>query len=155
MKHYFQPNDTIDWSKIKIFAPVTGKIVKVVDEGRGMQVKIEPSNLNYFNVIIFHINLVKPLIEGDIVSSGQVLGTHFSNETFSDIAISSSASNHYRLLSYFDVLPDSLFSKYITRGSLLRSDFIISKEARDADPLNCTGETFGTEGKLENWFILK
>lgn len=155
MKHYFQPYDSVVWGQVKIFAPVTGKIVRVTDEGRGFQIRIEPANLTFYNVIIFHINLIQPLKEGDSVSSGQLLGTHFSNETYSDIAIASFANNHYRLLSYFDVLPDSLFAKFIIRGAKLRSDLIISKEARDADPLNCNGETFGTDGTLENWFNLK
>ena len=154
MKHYFFPFDSLDWSKIKIYAPVSGKIVKIIDEGRGMQIKIEPNNQPFYNVIIFHIKLFNPLQEGDSVSSGQVLGTHYSNETYSDIAISNSSSNHYRLVSYFDVLPDSLLAKYQSRGAKVRSDLIISKAARDADPLNCNGEIFGSEGTLENWFYL-
>ncbi|MCX6154198.1 MAG: hypothetical protein NT007_08560 [Candidatus Kapabacteria bacterium] len=155
MKHYFFPFEKLDWAAVKIFAPVAGKVVKIVDEGRGMQIKIEPVNLSFYNVIIFHVKLSNPLKEGDSVRSGQLLGTHFSSETYSDIAIASSESNHYRLISYFNALPDSLFSKFQSKGAILRSDFIISKEERDADPLNCTGETFGTEGKLQNWVNLK
>jgi hypothetical protein len=155
MKHYFFPLETFDWSQVKIFSPVTGKIVMIVDEGRGIQIKIEPKGLSQYNVIIFHVNLLNPLKVGDSVSSGQLLGYHFSCDTYSDIAISFSSSNHYRLISYFDALPDSLFDMYKQQGALLRSDFIISKEARDADPLDCSGETFGTEGTIENWFVLK
>ena len=33
-----------------------------------------------------------------------------------------------------------------------REEVIIIKEERDADPLSCDGETFTTQGTLENWF---
>ena len=52
-------------------------------------------------------------------------------------------------------MTDSLFGHYQSRGVVARSDLIITKQARDSDPLNCSGETFGTSGTLENWVILK
>ena len=84
----------------------------------------------------------------------------------SDIAVRVSTihSNQpaLRLVSYFDVMTDELFSDYISRGVSLRSDLIISAEERDADPITCDGETFvapesapgGGYGSISNKFYL-
>lgn len=155
MKHYFQPKGSVDWNKIKIFSPVRGRIVRRDEEWAGTQLHIAPFDHPTHTVIIFHINLFRPLAVGDTVAAGEQLGTHIGSQTMSDIAVANSASGTWKLLSWFDVMTDSLFQRYKARGAAARSDFIISKAARDADPLNCSGETFGTEGTLPNWFILK
>ena len=70
-----------------------------------------------------------------------------------------------QMISYFDVMTDSLFSDYQTRGLQNRGDAIISAEDRDNDPLNCNGEEFylnegeamhpnGGFGSLANKFYL-
>ncbi len=73
----------------------------------------------------------------------------------SDIAIGFSQQNKWKLLSYFDVMSDSVFQRYVARGITSRNDCIISKETRDSDPLNCSGENFATSGILKNWVTLK
>jgi hypothetical protein len=155
MKHYFQPKSSVDWSQIKIFSPVKGTVVRIDQEWAGTQVQIRPDSVQSCTIIIFHITLQKPLIVGDSVSQGQILGTHIGPQTMSDIAVGFSVQNTWRLFSYFDVMSDSLFQHYNNRGIASRSDCIISKESRDSDSLKCIGETFGSSGMLENWVTLK
>jgi hypothetical protein len=59
------------------------------------------------------------------------------------------------LVSYFDVMTDSLFHTYESQGVNARSDMVISREQRDADPLTCDGERFLTEGNLPNYVDLE
>jgi len=47
-----------------------------------------------------------------------------------------------KYISYFEVMPDSVFGKYQALGVKNREDLIISKAARDAKPLKCNGEWF-------------
>ena len=155
MKHYYQPLSNVSWSSVKIFSPVSGTIVRTFEEWAGTQLWIQPFSQPSFTIIIFHIALQKPLILGDTVIAGVQLGNHIGSQTMSDIAIGFSNQNKWQLLSYFDVMSDSLFKRYTARGVTSRSDLIITKEARDADPLNCKGDSFGTAGTLENWVFLK
>jgi hypothetical protein len=60
-----------------------------------------------------------------------------------------------RNVSFFDILKNDVFNNYIDKGAVSRQDFIISREERDGDPLECNGETFLTSGNIENWFILQ
>ncbi|MBI2428449.1 MAG: hypothetical protein HYV29_06570 [Ignavibacteriales bacterium] len=154
MKHYFQPKSGVAWSAVKIFSPAGGTVVRIFDEWAGTQVQIQPFGHSAYTIIIFHIALQRPLAAGDTVAAGEQLGTHIGSQTMSDIAIGLSAGSQWRLVSYFDLISDSLFQQYADRGVASRSDFIISKQSRDADPLNCSGETFGTEGRLPNWVML-
>ncbi|MFZ4622198.1 MAG: hypothetical protein ACOYNS_16680 [Bacteroidota bacterium] len=155
MKHYYQPLGNISWSSVKIFSPVTGKVVRTFEEWAGTQLWIQPSKYPAYTIMIFHINLLKPLAVGDSVTAGMQIGTHIGSQTMSDIAVGYSIGNKWQLLSYFTLMSDSLFSSYAARGITSRNELIITKAARDADPLNCSGETFGTGGSLENWVLLK
>ncbi len=155
MKHYYQPMGNISWSSVKIFSPLTGKIVRTFEEWAGTQLWIQPSKYPAYTIMIFHINLLKPLAVGDSVTAGMQIGTHIGSQTMSDIAVGYSAGGKWQLLSYFTLMSDSLFSSYAARGITSSDELIITKAARDADPLNCSGETFGTGGTLENWVLLK
>jgi hypothetical protein len=155
MKHYYQPPFSDNWATIKIFSPVKGTISKIEDEWAGKQVHITPDSLPYFRVILFHVNIDASFKVNDKVGSGQQLGTHISSQTSSDIAIRIETTKGQKLVSWFDVMSDSVFSKYKLRGIKNRADAIITKAERDADPLNCTGEAFGTKGKIENWITLQ
>jgi len=155
MKHYFQPKSNIDWSQIKIFSPVDGTVVRIFEEWAGTQVQVQSTTVPSCTMIIFHIALQKPLIVGDAVSAGQLLGMHIGSQTMSDIAVGFSVQNNWKLVSYFDVMSDSLFQQYSVRGISSRNECIISKEARDADSLKCSGETFGSSGTMENWVTLQ
>lgn len=155
MKHYFMPKDSVDASLIKIFSPVSGSIVRIYDEWAGTQMQIQTTGSDPYTIIIFHVHLIKQLHVGDKISEGEQLGTHIGSQTYSDIAIGHSVNNKWRLVSYFEVMSDSLFQQYTARGISSRSDCIISKSARDADSLRCAGESFGTGGTIENWVELK
>lgn len=154
MKHYFQPKDSIDWSTVKIFSPVNGTVFEIYEEWAGRQIQIKSEEYPAFFFIIFHINLANPLNVGDVVAAGQQLGTHIGSQTMSDIAVKVTTPNGWKLVSYFDVMIDTVFQDYQARGLTSRNDAIISKETRDADPLTCDGEEFTDSGNLENWVIL-
>jgi len=158
MKHYYSPDSQLDWSQIKIFSPVDGTILKMELEGlpnSGKQVHIRSTAYPAFTFKIFHVNINETLSVGDSVVAGQEIGTHISNITTDDIAVGVSTPEGWKLVSFFSVMTDTLFQTYQNRGAQSRDDFIISKEARDSDPLNCTGETFGTSGTIENWFTFQ
>lgn len=154
MKHYYQPKSGTAWNSVKIFSPVTGTVERTFEEWAGTQVWIRPASQPKFTVIIFHVALLKPLSVGDSVAAGAQLGTHIGAQTMSDIAVGYSSGNSWTLISYFSIMSDSLFGTYTNRGVLTREDLIITKAARDADPLNCSGESFGSSGTLENWVML-
>lgn len=154
MKHYFNPKSTIDWSTIKIFSPVSGTVSRMFDEWAGTQVQIRSPAYRAFFFIIFHVNLSSPLSVGDTVSEGQQLGTHIGSQTMSDIAVGVNTPTGWKLVSYFEVMTDTLFQQYQARGVSARSDVTISKAARDADPLTCNGDTITTTGSLGSWVNL-
>lgn len=151
MKHYYAPYDSLDWNTIRIYSPVAGKVSRIFDEWAGTQVQIDSDEHPSFTFIIFHIDLESPLKVGDKLAEGQLLGTHIGNQTTSDIAVGVNTTKGYKLVSYFELMTDSLFAAYEARGMSSCSDAIISKELRDANPLTCDGESFTSEDTLENW----
>ncbi|MCX6147860.1 MAG: hypothetical protein NTW25_11540 [Candidatus Kapabacteria bacterium] len=155
MKHYFYPKDSINWSEIAIYSPVNGRVVRLDSEWAGVQIHIQPLNFSKYNIIIFHLNFTRSIKLGDSIKSGEQIGKHIGNQTYSDIAISSTENNKYKLLSYFDVISDSLFQKFKQNNTSKRNDFIISKELRISDPLNCINDSFSSEGKIGNWFYFE
>jgi hypothetical protein len=155
MKHYFQPQEATDWSAIRLFVPIDGTVVRVFEEWAGTQVWIQSLEYPDFEFRIFHIRLLDSLNAGQSLRAGQQLGTHIGRQTMSDIAVVVITPEGWRLISYFDVMTDTLFQAYQARGVQTRGDFIITKEERDRDPLTCEGEAFTAEtGHLENWFYL-
>lgn len=154
MKHYFQPKGSVDWGSVRIFSPVNGTVADVIQEWAGAQVAIKSEEYPAFRFIIFHINLTNPLKVGDVVSAGQQLGTHIGSQTMSDIAVGVNTPKGYALVSYFATIMDSVFQPYQARGVSSRETMVISKAARDASSLACSGETFANIGILENWLIL-
>ena len=155
MKHYFEPKSSVDWSSIKIVSPVKGSVTRIFDEWAGTQVQIQSEINSKYIFIIFHITLVAPLKVGDQIALGQQLGTHIGSQTMSDIAVGVATESGYRLISYFDTLNDSLFQLYQLRGVATRNDMIISKEARDADSVKCSGDAFLSSGTIGDWVVLK
>ena len=161
MKHYYcplggdpGPAHTPSWATIDIHSPVGGTISRVFEEWAGTQIQIKSAGYPAFYFIIFHVAVANTFTVGDVVAAGQLLGSHFGDQTMSDIAVGVSTPNGWKLISYFDVLTDSLFQSYQAAGVSSRDALIISREARDADPLTCSGETIIGSGSLENWIIL-
>lgn len=154
MKHYFQPDSSLDWATVKIFSPVNGTVSTIFEEWAGIQVQIKSKEYPAFFFIIFHVNLTNQLSVGDVVTTGQQLGMHIGSQTMSDIAVGVNTPNGWKLVSYFDAMTDSVFQDHQERGLTSRNDVIISKEVRDADSLSCNGEEFENSGNLENWATL-
>lgn len=156
MKHYYEPKGDLDWTTVKIYSPVTGIITRVESEWEGTKIEIASDKYPAFRFSIFHINLSIPLKVNDKILAGEQLGTQISSLTLSDISvIVNDPTKQGRMVSYFDVMTDALFNEYKNKGINTRADIIISKEARDADPLSCNGDTFTSTGLIESWVILK
>jgi hypothetical protein len=156
MKHYFEPNSSVDWSSVKIYSPVTGKITRLEQEWAGTKVEIASDAYPAFRFTIFHINLSINLKIGDAITKGNLLGTHFGSQTYSDIAvIVNDPSRQGRMVSYFDVITDGIFNEYTNRGVTARTDLIIPKSIRDANPLQCNGDSFVGNDPLNSWVILQ
>jgi len=121
-----------------------------------------PDDQPAFIIVIYHCDLTTSSIApGKDVQAGDLLGfaSLYDEEldqysTSFDIALWVNTPQGAKLVSYFEAVTDDLFNHYIVRGVDSRQDFIITREQRDADPLLCDGETFLTEGNLENWVYL-
>ncbi|HUQ65566.1 MAG TPA: hypothetical protein VM101_05405 [Flavitalea sp.] len=161
MKHYFMPRGT-DWSAIKIYSPVDGTVISRFDEWAGSQLHIRSKEYPAFTFRIFHVKADPSIVVGSELTAGQAIGTHISNETMSDIAVAvktpadgpkdhSSIEKGLRLISFFQVMTDSLFNTY---GTGSRNNFIIDENSRNNDPIECNGEAFSSSGTLENWVTL-
>jgi hypothetical protein len=155
MKHYFEPKSNVDWTSIKIFSPVTGKITRVEQEWAGTKIEIASGDYPAFRFSIFHINTTKQYSIDELVTAGEQLGTHIGAQTLSDVAlIVNDPTRQGRMISYFDVISDAVFTQYQSRGVNARDDMKISKALRDANPLTCSGETFVGSDPLDIWEIL-
>ena len=156
MKHYFEPKGTLDWTTVKIYSPVAGKITRVEQEWAGTKIEIESDEYPAFRFSIFHINTSIQYNLDDQVTAGGLIGTHIGSQTMSDISVLVNDPTHQgRMVSYFDVLTDAVFAQYQNRGVGSRADMMISKAERDANPLTCSGDTFISSDTIENWVTLK
>jgi len=150
-------NGDTGWETARLYVPVNGVISQRREEFMGSQIWIRSDDYPDFEFGIFHIKLQdSTLAIGDAVTAGQLLGTHYTTRTYSDIAVSVESPRGRKLISYFEVISDALWQRYQNRGLTSRGDVIITKEERDVSPLTCSGETFisGT-GALEDWVTLK
>jgi len=160
MKHYFNPiiDPSNDWrsnstngmppppdgkTDIPIFSPVDGKITSVSEDQTdiGVQVWIQPDSAPEYKIRLFHIFLSDGISKGAKVTSGQQIAI-IAGQQMTDIAVEGLAPWKKQAVSYFQVLPDSLFQAYVDRGAKSREDFIISASQREASPLQCEGEKF-------------
>jgi hypothetical protein len=160
MKHYYDPKAGVRRTSIRLFSPVTGTIVGTTDEWdgdlwKGTAIGIRVAGHEAFDVVMFHIDLIRDLRVGDVVVAGEELGTsEKTSGTVTDVAFGAHTPSGYKLISYFEAMTDGVFRIYRERGAESRRDFIIPKAERDADPLTCNGEQFQDEGNLENYFTL-
>lgn len=161
MKHYYLPaggdpgqTHSRPWSEVVIRSPLHGTVARSFEEWAGTQVWIRSLSYPAIQVAITHVALDRPLNVGDEVTEGQQLGHHIGDQTMSDIAVGIATPEGWQLVSYFDVMSDRLFERYQARGVVGRGQLAISKEARDADPLTCSGQTYANPGHLENWVTL-
>lgn len=154
MKHYFQTPRDSSAGSVRIYAPVSGEVTVMHQEWAGTQIHIRPADYPAFRVVLFHVN-AQGIDVGSRVQAGQPIGTHVGNQTMSDVAVAVDTPIGFKLVSWFDAITDGVLDTYRARGMRGRDDTIISRDARDASPLSCTGEGFANKGKLENWVVLR
>ncbi|MEO6446396.1 MAG: hypothetical protein ABIZ91_06865 [Gemmatimonadaceae bacterium] len=155
MKHYYVPAVMAEAGQIAIRAPVTGTVTRLIQEWAGTQVHLTSAQYPAFTFVLYHVKLSSPLDTGRTLTEGQSLGTHIGEQTSSDIAVVVATPGGRRYVSWFDVMTDGLFARYVARGVAERSAFIIARAERDADRLTCDSiGTFLTRGALETWVQL-
>ena len=156
MKHYFVIDPLQDATQVRIFSPVTGTVVSESLETKtnsGTQIWITPTNYPAFTFILFHVNVTNTVPVGTTVTNGQQLGWFGGTPggvTSSDITVKVNTPGGTQLLSYFDLMSPALFANYQDRGVTNTAELIITKEDRDAHPLECAGERFVSPGDLVN-----
>ena len=155
MKHYFVPRDAATAATIGITAPVSGRVVRLLDEWAGTQIHLRPDSFPAFTVIMFHVRPSRPLAVGDAVHAGAAIGTHVGSQTFSDIAIAVNTPAGFRLVSWVHALADSVWMRYQARGLTSRDELVISRAQRDDDPLACDGQAFVDRGSIPDWITLR
>jgi hypothetical protein len=162
MKHYFCPTEcfgpwphTSSWTSLAIHSPVDGLITRLEEEQTfGTQVYIQPTGHPSWEVRIFHVTPLSKLTVGSPVTAGQLLGTHASDDTMSDIAVQQLRGDGFRLVSFIETMTDQAFAPLLARGVPSRAALLIGRDQRDAAPLACEGEQFADPGTLENWLVL-
>ncbi len=154
MKHSFQPRADYDWSALEIIAPLHGTVKEITPEASAATIRIQSQQYPDFEVIIFHVRPRETVAVGKTVRAGENIGLHAGPGVDSEIGLGVHTTKGRKLVSYFDVLPDSLLATFALCQVYCRVDFIISKEERDADPLTCENGRFTSEGTLENWKTL-
>ena len=156
MKHYFYPKDTINWSNIQIFSPISGTVTRFEQEWAGFKIEIQSDIYPAFRMMMFHVAPLREYFIGDKLFKGQHLGYHIGFETWSDISVFvNDPTRQGRLVSYMETLSDIAFDDYKLRGVSARSDFIISKSLRDQNPLQCSGDVFMSGDSLSVWVKLE
>lgn len=147
MKHYLLPKGTIPGEYkpqnelIKYFAPVDGTITKMhyTKNQYGTEARFDIDSTEYpaFSFSFFHVKLLEDLKEGTKVSAGQHIG-YIAGDAHGEIAVMVKTSrSDVSLVSFFDVITDSLFEEYKRRGVQARENFIIPKDKRDQYSLEC------------------
>ncbi len=170
MKHYYNPFfKHRKNNNVKIFSPVNGTIISVTNDGHGestglnnKQIHIRPDDQPAFIIVLFHVDLLSTNITtGKWIQNGEQLGyarLYYEDldeyATSFDIAVWVNTPSGLFLVSYFETLEDAVFDNYSLRGAVSRDDFIITQEWRDANPLECDGESFVDSSTSNDWVIL-
>ncbi|MCX5763252.1 MAG: hypothetical protein NTU67_01235 [Gemmatimonadetes bacterium] len=146
-KHYFGYPDSLT----KIYVPLTGTVAHQ-DFGPSApyitdRIEISPDSFPAFYITIFHAVLSRVWKVGEKVTAGQLLGHHVGNFTMSDISVAvedggANPATTYlvpakQLVSYFDVMTDSVFRQFQSRGITSRAGMQITAAARAAAPITC------------------
>jgi len=131
---------------LPIYSPVDGTITDIATETfpLGRQFYIVPDSQPRYIIRLFHVFPAQGISKGMKVTAGQQIGSIGEGQPM-DISVELHTSlkvGKVRYVSYFDVMPDSLFAVYQARGVATRDQLQISKAVRDADPLSCNGEEF-------------
>lgn len=149
MKHYFYnvgPNerllpkeqlpDPVEGKDRTVFSPVDGKIDRIERGDRRLndEIIVIANSQSSIRIRLQHVTPLAAVKTGP-VSAGQPVGV--AGQSF-DVAmerlIFPTMKNQY--VSYFAAMPDDVFAAYEAKG-ITRDQLIISKQQRDAEPLQC------------------
>lgn len=169
MHHAFAPfaNHLVN-GDIALHAPIAGQITRATIESHGasgattnQRVEIRSSIHPEVTIVLPHVDLAVGVSTGRLVVPGDLIGTARlvfpelgETATSFDVAVRVHDVYGARTVSWFEVMTDSLFLHYTARGAVTRDDFIVSKAARDAEPLSCADGAFTTTGTISSWFAL-
>jgi len=152
--------------ELKIFSPINGTIMGIyqiesnvsgtwqgVEEDLFTIIWIQSHEYPAFTIRLGWLDIRDMGVKyGTRLSAGQHIGYgcmkyngKVTGAPVVEASISINTLNGVKKVSYFDVITDDVFQNYKNRGVPSRDDFIISKEERDAHPLNCIDETKGPE----------
>lgn len=134
-----QPDGKTD---VVIYAPVTGVISRIESERMpiGEQIYIIPDGAKDYTIRLFHIYKSNGIQKGSKITAGQQIGV-ISKGVSTDVAVE--LKGNY--ISYFSIMPDSIFAAYKDRGAKSRDDFILSKQYRDDHPVPCDQSKQGNQ----------
>lgn len=143
---------------IDIYSPVDGRLSKSGTGEGDDQLNISVDGQRGFSIRLEHVHLNSDIGKFNAkVSAGQKIATVWNNQNF-DLSVYYHYIKGDELFSYFEVLPDNLFSAWQTVGATSPDEFIFTKEYRDAHPLACDNSRKGTpnfidsKGNItENW----
>jgi hypothetical protein len=167
MKHYLAPLAAYSGDRVTVpvYAPLAGEITRVTEETNGAivnkRIEIVSAEDPSYMLILFHIDLDEayPQILDDwpvefwpshqedddnylttTVASGDLLGyADMRTGHDFDVAVLWTDTDGERYwVSYFELMPDALFSRFTGRG-IQRSDLTISKAERLAAPVTWFG----------------
>ena len=171
MKHIFMPRDVsgqiTDSSKfpasvdpdtsVSIYSPVSGTITAIdAEQGQlGRQFYIKPDGQESYTVRLFNVFPLPTVQVGAKVSAGDRIGSVLPWQQTS-VAVQVVTLGGQQLISYFDVANDTVMANYMDLGAGGTDDLIISREYRDAHPLECNGREFKEKDNLtgDHWLFL-
>ncbi|HQG47280.1 MAG TPA: hypothetical protein PLG50_16595, partial [bacterium] len=154
MLHYFEPRPDLEWSSLTVSSPVNGKIVRLVQNQPALEMVIQAQEYPDFEFHLFNFAPLESLGAGQTVQAGQPVGDYVDRLIPSAIAVSVNSTQGRRLISWFEVITDSLWRTYGECGISTTDEFIIRRQARDADPLTCKDGIFTAGGHLDNWVTM-
>jgi hypothetical protein len=154
-----------DQETVPVYAPLDGEITRVTNESSGTytnkRIEITPTAASEIKIVLFHVALDDryPQILNDwppelwpdsqaddedyvttSVQAGDRLGyADMRDKNDFDVAVLLTQPDGERVwISYFDLMPDGLFARYVARG-VTRAALEISKAQREADPITSWG----------------
>ena len=130
----------------KVYSPVDGVVTTVAPTHWGEEIAIRPESEPDFLIRISHVFPYPDIEVGMSVVAGQRIA-YTANST--DMVIEwnggSNSLHQSYLVSYFSVMPDSVFAGYQARGATSREQLVVSREWRDAHPFECVGTDFAED----------
>lgn len=150
-----------------IYSPVDGRVASISVSEKPIndyQINIAVDDFPGYQIRLEHVYPADGVRNFTKVKAGQKIAKKWPGRTV-DISVYYNYIFQTKLISYFKVLPDHLFEKYKKNSIQSRDDFIITKEYRDAHPLQCLSNrrltpdfaedyTSTPEGREENMVVM-